>query len=110
MATSAEIIDFLLDQLSSVNQLSTRRMFGEYCVYVSGKPVGFVCDDQLYMKITPAGRHVAPQLEEGFPYPGAKPYLLVTADRWEDRDWLIELVLATYGDLPDPKPRKKRKA
>ncbi|MGG4603633.1 TfoX/Sxy family protein [Paenalcaligenes sp. Me131] len=107
MATSAEIINFLLDQLSTVHQLSTRRMFGEYCVYVAGKPVGFVCNDQLYLKITPAGRAFAPGLTEGFPYPGAKAYLLVTADRWEDREWLVELVLVTDSDLPAAKPRKK---
>ncbi len=107
MATSAEIINFLVDQLSGVQQLSTRRMFGEYCVYIAGKPVGFVCDDQLYLKITPAGRAAAPSVTEGFPYPDAKAHLLVSADRWEDRDWLAELVLATYSDLPEVKPRKK---
>lgn len=107
MATSAEIINFLVDQLSGVQQLSTRRMFGEYCVYIAGKPVGFVCDDQLYLKITPAGRAVAPHVTEGFPYPDAKAHLLISADRWEDRDWLAELVLATYGDLPEVKLGKK---
>lgn len=107
MATSAEIINFLIDQLSGLQQLSTRRMFGEYCIYVAGKPVGFVCDDQLYLKITPAGRELAPALSEGFPYPGAKAYLLVTADRWEERDWLVALILATHSDLPEAKPRKK---
>lgn len=107
MATSVEIINFLVDQLSGIQQLSTRRMFGEYCVYIAGKPVGFVCDDQLYVKITAAGRTFAPALAEGFPYPGAKAYLLVSADRWEDRDWLAELVLATYSALPEVKARKK---
>lgn len=110
MATSKEIINFLLDQLSALQQLSTRRMFGEYCVYVAGKPVGFVCDDQLYVKITAAGRQFAPQLTEGFPYPEAKAHFLVTADRWEERDWLQELLLITEQHLPAVRPRKKSPA
>ncbi len=100
MATSKETMIFFLDQISNLHQLTIRRMFGEYCVYMSGKPVGFVCDDQLYLKITQAGRKQAPWLSEGFPYPDAKPHLLVTADLWEDRDWLANLIQITDNDLP----------
>lgn len=56
MATSRSTIDFLLDQLSTLEYLSSRRMFGEYCIYLSGKPIGFVCNDEFYLKITAAGR------------------------------------------------------
>lgn len=106
MASSQSTLDFLLDQLSTLSGLSTRRMFGEYCIYLYGKPVGFVCDDQLYLKITEPGRQQAHRCQEGLPYPGAKPHLLVTADRWEDRDWLVQLIQITEAALPSPKPRR----
>jgi len=92
MTTSKETMTFLLDQLSGVSNLTTKRMFGEYCIYISGIPIGFVSDDQLHLKMTNAGRRMAPDAEEGFPYPDAKPHLLITADFWDDRDWLAELI------------------
>lgn len=107
MATSRSTIDFLLDQLSTLEYLSSRRMFGEYCIYLSGKPIGFVCNDEFYLKITAAGRLLAPDAAEGFPYPGARPHLLIPADSWEDHHWLIPLLEATEQALPPPKPRKK---
>lgn len=99
-------MDFLLDQLSGMHSLTTKRMFGEYCVYVLGKPIGFVSDDQLHLKMTKAGRSMAPEAEEGFPYPDAKPHLLITADLWDDRDWLIDLIRVTAEELPSPKIRR----
>ncbi|ACT47300.1 TfoX/Sxy family protein [Methylotenera mobilis] len=107
MATSQATIDFLLDQLSCLADVSTKKMFGEYCLYLAGKPVGFVCDDQLYLKPTNAGRSMVQHAIEGMPYPGAKPYLLITADLWEERDWLCQLIQATGNELPLPKPKKK---
>jgi len=103
MTTSTSTMDFLLDQLSGLSALTTRKMFGEYCIYLYGKPIGFVCDDQLYLKMTNAGRAFMPEIREGFPYPDAKPHLLVTADLWEDRDWLKQL-LQTTGDALSRRP------
>jgi len=99
MATSSSTMDFLLDQLSGLPGLSSRKMFGEYCVYLSGKPVGFVCNDQLHLKMTGAGRALITTVKESFPYPDAKPHLLITADLWEDRDWLRSVVQATFEAL-----------
>jgi len=82
-------------------------MFGEYCLYLAGKPVGFVCDDQLFLKPTAAGRNLITVVTEGYPYPGAKLYLLITADLWEDSEWLNQLIQATADALPQPKPKKK---
>jgi len=110
MATSQSTIDFLLDQLSGAGQVSTKKMFGEYCLYLAGKPVAFICDDQMFLKPTNAGRGMILNVTEGFPYPGAKPYFLITADLWEDSEWLGQLIQATANELPQPKPRKKRLA
>ena len=108
MATSQTTMDFLLDQLSCLANVTARKMFGEYCLYSAGKPVALVCDDQLYVKPTNAGRSMAPAVIEGYPYPGAKPHLLVTGDLWEDRDWLCQLIQATESEVSLPKPRKKK--
>ncbi len=107
MATSQATMDFLLDQLVGLANVSAKKMFGEYCLYLAGKPVALVCDDQLFLKPTKAGRGMVQQAIEEAPYPGAKPHLLITADRWEDRDWLSQLIQATSNELPLPKPKKK---
>ncbi len=115
MATSKTTMDFLLDQLSGLGEVSTRKMFGEYCLYLAGKPIALVCDDQLFLKPTDAGLGLISKVTEGYPYPGAKPYFLVTADLWEDREWLGQLIQVTANALPQPnskpnskpKPRKK---
>ena len=108
MATEQNTIDFLLDQLSKLGEVSTKKMFGDYCLYLSGKPVGLVCDDQLFLKPTKAGAKLAAKVVEAPPYPGAKPHLLITADQWEDSEWLCELVRATDRELPMPKPKIKK--
>lgn len=106
MSTRPETLGFLLDQLGELPGLRTRRMFGEYCVYVDGKPVGFVCDDQLYVKPTAAGQALLPEPVWGKFYDKARPHLLLTADRWDDRALLRALLLATADALPAPKPPK----
>ena len=108
MATSQTTIEFLLDQLSSVGQVTAKKMFGEFCLYLARKPIALVCDDQLFLKPTNAALCLISTVVEGSPYPGAKPHLLVTADLWEDRDWLSQLIQATANELPLPKPRKKK--
>ncbi len=108
MATGQGTADFLLDQLAGLGEASTKKMFGEYCLYLSGKPVGLVCDDQLYLKPTKAGQALLDKVVEGAPYPGAKPHLLITPDQWEDSEWLCGLVRATARELPMPKPKKRK--
>lgn len=108
MATSQSTIDYLLDQLSDVRDVSARKMFGEYCLYLAGKPFGLVCDEQMYLKPTNAARAMIADVTEGSPYPNAKPHILVTADLWEDGDWLARLVQATANELPMPKPKLKK--
>lgn len=108
MATSPNTIAFLLDQLGGAGEATAKKMFGEYCLYLSGKPVGLVCDDQLFLKPTRAGQAMIDHVVEGSPYPGAKPHLLITADQWEDAGWLCDLVQATARELPLPKPKKKK--
>ncbi len=109
MSTRPETLDFLLDQIGALPAVRTRRMFGEYCVYLHEKPTAFVCDDQLFVKITDAGRAVLGQPVLGAPYHWVQtPHYLISADRWDDRDALHAAVMATAGALPCPKPRKPK--
>ena len=108
MASNKKTIEYLLDQLSSLEDVSSRKMFGEYALYFQGKVVALVCDDQLYIKPTKSGKKYIGDTVEAPPYKGAKMYYLISADLWEDSDWLIELIKTTASDLPEPKPKKKK--
>lgn len=112
MATDPGTIDFLFDQLGPhAAHWSTKRMFGEYCLYRDGLPVAFVCDDVLFVKDTADGRDAvaaAMPPEFGAPYPGAKPHLRIAPDRWDDADWLLAVLERTAAALPPPKPRRPK--
>ncbi len=110
MGTSQSTIDFLLDQLRGCGPVTARKMFGEYCLYFAGKPIGLVCDNQLFLKPTTAVRGLMPEPVEGLPYPKARPHLRVCADLWDDHHSLCQWVRATYDTLcqvPPPKPAVK---
>jgi TfoX/Sxy family transcriptional regulator of competence genes len=108
MATDRGTIDVLLEQSARAGRMSARKMFGEYALYCDGKVVALVCDDRLFVKPTAAGRALIAAPAEGFPYPGAKPWLLVSGDLWDDADWLAALIRATAEALPPPKPKAVR--
>ena len=110
MATARSTMDYLLEQLGAAGQISCRKMFGEYALYLSGKVVGLVCGDQLFIKPTEAGRALVVPLREGFPYPGARPWLLVSGEYWEEADWLVKLVVETAAALPPPKIKRPKRS
>jgi TfoX/Sxy family transcriptional regulator of competence genes len=102
-------MDYILEQLAGVSNISSRKMFGEYALYCNGRVVGFVCDDNLLIKITPPGKEfVGEYYAEGRPYPGAKPYMLIDGDRIEDREWLCEFIHLTAANVPLPKKKTKK--
>lgn len=109
MATQQYTIDFLLEQASSASGVTAKPMFGEYGVYVDGKMIGSVCDDQLFVKPTELGRAHAEPVPDVPPYPGAKPQMLIATDRWDDAEWLGELLRVTADELPTPKPREPKR-
>ncbi|MHB8652028.1 MAG: TfoX/Sxy family protein [Minisyncoccota bacterium] len=107
MATGQSTVDYILDQLVSVSDVSTRKMFGEYALYCGSKVVGLVCDDTLYIKITELGKKfVGKYYQEGHAYPGAKVSMLIDDEQIENREWLSELVRITYDNLPLAKKKK----
>jgi TfoX/Sxy family transcriptional regulator of competence genes len=110
MATQQRTVDYLLAQASRAGALSIKPMFGEYGVYLEGKMIGSICDDQLYVKPTASGRLHAAPVSEAAPYPGAKPHLLIEANRWDDAEWLGNVLRATAAELPLPRPRKPKRS
>ncbi len=108
MASDLAFVQHVCDQLRGAGDVSFKKMFGEYAVYVGAKTVALVCDNQLFLKPTAAGRALLPHAEDGAPYPGAKPHLLITPDQWEDTEWLCDLVRATARELPQAKPKVKK--
>ena len=110
MATKQSTVDYICDQLSSIDSISARKMFGEYALYAEGKVVALICDDQLFVKITDEGKKfVGKHYEEGEAYPSAKPSMLINEDLIDDREWLTELIEITAQYAPEPKPKKKKK-
>jgi TfoX/Sxy family transcriptional regulator of competence genes len=110
MTSAQRNVDFVLEQMAGAGDVSARKMFGEYGIYCSGKLVALFCDDQLFMKPTDAARSLLGKVTEASPYPGAKPYFLVSGDRCEDADWLAELTRVTACALPKPAPKAQRAA
>ncbi|TCQ04429.1 MULTISPECIES: TfoX/Sxy family protein [Sphingomonas] len=108
MASDRKTVAFIVDQLAAAGEVSAKPMFGEYGLYCDGKMVGLICDDQLFVKPTAGGRAFAGAIDEAPPYPGAKPCLLVDADRWDDAEWLADLVRISTAELPVPKPKKAK--
>jgi TfoX/Sxy family transcriptional regulator of competence genes len=99
MGSRRETVDYLLEQLARIEEVRALRMFGAFGIYAGDKFVAVLCDDELYVKATAAGRAVFPDCVERPPFPGAKPWLFVPGDRWEETDWLCELVAATAREL-----------
>ena len=108
MASDRKTVDFIVEQIAGAGDVSARAMFGEYGVYCDGKMVAIIGDDQLFVRPTSGGRAFAAEAEEAAPYPGAKPHLLIDAERWDDSDWMSELVRITCSELPLPKPKKTK--
>lgn len=109
MASDQDFVDFLVDQMGDVGVVRSKKMFGEYALYCGDKVVALVCDNQLFVKPTEAGRAYIGSPVEAPPYPGAKNSFLI-ADAFEDRAWISELIRITAKELPAPKPKKAKKS
>ena len=103
MASSKDYLEYILDQLSGMDDISYRAMMGEYIIYYRGKVVGGIYDDRFLVKPVKAAVDMMPDAESELPYEGAKEMLLV-ADV-ENREFLCELLETMYDELPAPKKR-----
>lgn len=107
MASDLAFVEFVVDQMSDAGHIALRKMFGEYAIYCDAKVVALVCENQLFVKPTEKGRVYIGDVVEAPPYPGAKQYFLVE-DRFEDREWLSELIRITTQEVPDSKPKESK--
>lgn len=107
MASSKSYLDFILDQLSELGEISHCRMMGEYILYYRGRIFAYICDDRLLVKPVPAALNMLPGAKLEPPYDGAKP--MIRMDDVENRSLLVALVEAMDPELPEPKPKRKTK-
>ena len=101
MASTKEYLDYILEQLSGLDEISFRAMMGEYIIYYRGKVVGGIYDDRFLVKPTKSAIAMMPNAEMELPYDGAKEMLLV--DDVDNRGFLRELLDAIYEELPAKK-------
>ncbi len=105
MASSKAYLQFILEQLSDLEEISYRAMMGEYIIYYRGKIVGGIYDDRLLVKPVQSAISYMPAAAYELPYDGAKEMLLV--EDVDNRGFLTELFQVMYDELPAPKPKKK---
>ncbi len=105
MASSKEYLDFILEQLSELNEVSYRAMMGEYIIYYRGKVVGGIYDNRFLLKPTKSAVEMMPNADMELPYEGAKEMLLV--DDLDNKEFLKGLLEAVYEELPAAKKRKR---
>ena len=106
MASSKEYLEFILEQLSELEDITYRAMMGEFIIYYRGKIVGGIYDDRLLVKPVKSAIRYMPTAPYEFPYEGAKEMLLV--NELVSKEFLTGLFHAMYDELPVPKPKKRK--
>ena len=105
MPSSQNYLEFILEQLSGLNDITYRQMMGEYIIYYRDKIVGGIYDNRFLVKPVKSAREKMPDAPMQLPYEGAKEMILV--DNVDTRDFLTDLVSAMFDELPDVKKKKK---
>lgn len=98
MASKKEYLDYILEQLSGLDDVSYRKMMGEYIIYYKNRIIGGIYDDRFLVKPTDSAKRLMPEAVSELPYEGAKPMLLV--ENTDDRDFLCELLNVLADELP----------
>ena len=105
MACNVDFVDFIVDQCSGAGEINVRKMMGEYCIYCNGILFGLICDNNLFIKVTDAGKALLKEIVLRPPYEGAKDYFYISDV--DDRDYLVALIKTTLPALPAPKTKKR---
>jgi len=103
MASSKEYLDFILEQLSLLDDLTFRAMMGEYIIYYRGKVMGGIYDDRFLVKQTKSSLKMMPDADLELPYEGAKEMIMV--DEVDNKEFLRDLFEAMFDELPAPKKK-----
>lgn len=107
MGSDRQFVAFVCEQLRAAGDISSRRMFGEAAIYLHGKVVGLVCDNQLFLKPTEPARALIGVPTQSPPFPGAGKWFLM--EDLDDPDFLAAVVRATADALPGPKTKTSNK-
>lgn len=107
MSTSKEYLNFLLDQLSSLDEISYRMMMGEYLIYYHDKVAAYICDERFLVRPVPSAIKMLPDAEYDAISEGGRKKLL-RVDDIDNRELLTDLFIAIYEELPEPKSKKKK--
>ena len=105
MPSTKEYLCFILEQLSSLDEITHKAMMGEYILYYRGRIIGGIYDDRFLVKPVKSARELMPDAALELPYDGAKEMLLV--DNLDDKEFLFQLITTMYDELPEPKKRRK---
>ena len=100
-----EFIEYVRESFSTVGDIVIKAMMGGYLVYLNGKLIGDICDNELFLKRTPASDRLLADSELRYPYEGSKT-LMHVFDRFEDMALIAELLEGMYAELPEKKPKK----
>ena len=106
MASSKEYLEFIIEQLSGLKDITYWAMMGEYIIYYRGKIVGGIYDDRFLVKPVKSAIKLMPDAEYELPYEGAKEMILV--DDVDSKSFLVDLFNEMYEELPAPKAKKKK--
>lgn len=105
MATSLEFAQYTCEQIENAGSVNYRKMFGEYMIYVNGKPVILICNDTPYVKINEITEKLIENKETGVPYNGAKPHYILDID---NQELACKITRELEKITPLPKPKKKK--
>ena len=103
MASSKQYLEFVLEQLSELEDITYKAMMGEYIIYYRGKIVGGIYDDRFLVKPVEAAKRLMPDAPLELPYEGAKELLLV--EKIDDKGFMAELLNAMFEELPAAKKK-----
>jgi TfoX/Sxy family transcriptional regulator of competence genes len=104
MASDLDYVQYVIDQIKTHGTITYKKMFGEYLIYINGKPIVMVCDNTAFVKMLDCIKHLMENAETGFPYEGAKEHYIVNVD---DSEHLSNVATVLEKNVPIPKKKKK---
>jgi TfoX/Sxy family transcriptional regulator of competence genes len=103
MASDLSYVQYVIDQIKTDGTITYKKMFGEYLIYLNGKPVVMICDNTAFVKMLPCIKPLMENAETGFPYKGAKEQYIVNVD---DGEHINNVVTVLEKNVPLPKKKK----
>ena len=106
MASNPDFVQYIVDQCSAAGEIAVKKMMGDYCIYCDGILFGLICDNNLYIKVTEAGKVVLDEVVLRPPYPSARDHFYIS--NVDDRDYLADIIRATLPELMTSKSKARR--